>query len=356
MKSYCEEKKMVVDANMYWFPESLFEDEQALSTFIAEAPRAYGTKVYLKEENGVKQITVEKPAGFPSLNYAQGDYVLEGMLADMDEAGVDKAVMKVPGCNEWMSLAMCRLFNDGMADFAERSRGRLIPLMVVPPFGGVDLDAEINHYLGEKRFAGVQLCSHYGNYYLDDPMFAPLFEKLNQHNATVYVHHVPVPVDNASLLDYNNLRRSYGRCVDQTTAVGRELFSDFFVRYSNLKMVHSMLGGGFFAIKQMLLPAAAKRTDKVQRFQADSGELAERLDQHIFFEMSHAQPWGKEALECAIKVLGADHVVWGTSYPVRREWLLDGPAFVRDLDLSQEEKDLLLSGNAHRLYHIDEEV
>ena len=138
--------------------------------------------------------------------------------------------------------------------------------------------------------------------------------------------------------------------------MGRELFSDFFVRYSNLKMVHSMLGGGFFAIKQMLLPAAAKRTDKVQRFQADSGELAERLDQHIFFEMSHAQPWGKEALECAVKVLGADHVVWGTSYPVRREWLLDGPAFVRDLDLSQEEKDLLLSGNAHRLYHIDEEV
>ena len=340
---------MVIDANMYWFPEKLFTDEQALSRFIAETPRAYDTNVYLKDTDGVRQVIVEKPAGFEALNYAQGDYVLEHMLTDMDEAGVDKAVMKVPGCNEWMSLATCRLFNDGMANFAERSDGRLIPLMVVPPFGGSEVDVDIDHYLGKLNFAGVQLCSHYGNHYLDDAMFAPLFA----YGATVYVHHVPVPVDNASLLDYNNLRRSYGRCVDQTTAVGRELFSDFFERYSNLKLVHSMLGGGFFAIKQMLLPSSSKRADKVQRFQTDNGDLAARLDQHIYFEMSHAQPWGKEALECAVKVLGADHVIWGTSYPVRREWLLDGPAFVHNLDLTQEDKDLLLAGNAARLYHID---
>lgn len=344
---------MVIDANMYWFPEELFTNEQALSRFIAEAPRAYDTNVYLKDADGVRQVIVEKPAGFEALNYAQGDYVLEHMLTDMDEAGVDKAVMKVPGCNEWMSLATCRLFNDGMARFAERSDSRLIPLMVVPPFGGSEVDVDIDHYLGELNFAGVQLCSHYGTHYLDAAMFAPLFEKLNAYGATVYVHHVPVPVDNASLLGYNNLRRSYGRCVDQTTAVGRELFSDFFERYSNLKLVHSMLGGGFFAIKQMLLPSSSKRADKVQRFQTDNGDLAARLDQHIYFEMSHAQPWGKEALECAVKVLGADHVMWGTSYPVRREWLLDGPAFVHDLDLSQKDKDLLLAGNAARLYHID---
>jgi hypothetical protein len=89
---------MVIDANMYWFPEELFTDEEALSRFVAEAPRAFDTNVYLTEKDGLRQVIVEKPAGFPSLNYAQGDYVLETMLADMDEAGVDKAVLKVPGC------------------------------------------------------------------------------------------------------------------------------------------------------------------------------------------------------------------------------------------------------------------
>lgn len=343
---------MVIDANMYWFPEALFQDEQALARFIAEAPRAYGTNVYLKEDGDVRQIIVEKPAGFPSLNYAQGDYVLESMLADMDAAGVDKAVLKVPGCNEWMSLETCKLFNDGMADFARRSGGRMIPLAVVPPFGSPEVCAEIDRCLGELSFAGVQLCAHYGEHYLDDPMFADFFKKLDEYAATVYVHHVPVPVDTASLLDYNNLRRSYGRCVDQTTAVGRELFSDFFERYPHLTMIHSMLGGGFFAIRDMLLPQASTRTDKVQRFQTDDGSLAARLDKHLYFEMSHAQPWGKAALECAVQVLGADHIIWGTSYPVRREWLLDGPDFVRALDVPDEDKDLMLAGNAERLYHV----
>jgi predicted TIM-barrel fold metal-dependent hydrolase len=344
---------MVIDANMYWFPEELFTNEEALSRFVAEAPRAFDTNVYLTEKDGLRQVIVEKPAGFPSLNYAQGDYVLETMLADMDEAGVDRAVLKVPGCNEWMSLETCRIFNDGMADYASRSGGRLIPLAVVPPFGGPEVDAELDRCLGEKGFAGVQLCAHYGNHYLDDMMFAPLFEKLDTMDATVYVHHVPIPVDASSLLDYNNLRRSYGRCVDQTTAVGRELFSDFFERYLHIRMVHSMLGGGFFAVRDMLLPQASRRVDKVQRFQSDNGDLAKRLSDHIYFEMSHAQPWGNAALECAVRVLGADHIIWGTSYPVRREWLLDGPAFVRELDVSDEEKDMMLAGNAKLLYHID---
>ncbi|MCD8078195.1 MAG: hypothetical protein LUE63_07470 [Lachnospiraceae bacterium] len=55
--------------------------------------------------------------------------------------------------------------------------------------------------------------------------------------------------------------------------------------------------------------------------------------------MTHAQPWGKEQLECAVKVLGADHIIFGTSYPVRREWLTDGPAFVRALDIPEERAD-----------------
>ena len=114
-----------------------------------------------------------------------------------------------------------------------------------------------------------------------------------------------------------------------------------------------MLGGGFFAVGDMLLPQASRRVDKVQRFQSDNGDLAKRLSDHVYFEMSHAQPWGRAALECAVRVLGADHIIWGTSYPVRREWLLDGPAFVRELDVSDEEKDMMLAGNAKLLYHID---
>ena len=46
---------MVIDANMYWFPEELFTNEEALSRFVAEAPRAFDTNVYLTEKDGLRQ-------------------------------------------------------------------------------------------------------------------------------------------------------------------------------------------------------------------------------------------------------------------------------------------------------------
>ena len=86
---------MIIDANMYWLPESLFADE-----FLAAIPTE--SQIYGYEKQGTpgqpRQMVIEKPKGYPNLNYAQGDYLLEKQLADMDEAGVDKAVLKLPGC------------------------------------------------------------------------------------------------------------------------------------------------------------------------------------------------------------------------------------------------------------------
>lgn len=164
-----------------------------------------------------------------------------------------------------------------------------------------------------------------------------------------YVHHTPIPVEYRAFYEYNNLRRSYGRNVDQGLAIGRELFGGFFDRYPNIKLVHSQLGGGFFAMSNLLFPGKAKQ-EKVERFGSDNERTAYQFKNNIYFEMSHPQPWGKAQLECAVKVLGADHILFGTSYPVRKEWLLEGVQFIRELDISEEEKTLILGENAERLY------
>lgn len=90
-----------------------------------------------------------------------------------------------------------------------------------------------------------------------------------------------------------------------------------------------MLGGGFFTYLNMMLPHTAKNNDQVSRFEAENDALREHLKNNLFFEMSQAQPWGKAQLECAVSVLGADHILFGTSYPVLWEWLIQGAAFVK---------------------------
>ena len=344
----------VIDANLYWFPEELFTDDSLAAKFLAEITGEYGIRGFLKTNpgTGLKQYVIEKPAGCENLNYVQGDYVLEKQLGDMDRAGVEQAVLKLSCQQEWMSLEMCRLFNDGMAAHVEASGGRMKALGVVPPQGTPDVFREIDRCLDELHFGGLQLSAHYGNLYLDDEAFAPFFAYLNERGVTCYVHHTPLPVQYDSLTAYTNLRRSYGRCVDQATAIGRELFSGFFTKYPNVKLVHSMLGGGFFAYTSLWFPKKPKVQESVSRFKDDNELVVEQLKNNIFFEMSHAQPWGKEQLECAVKSLGADHILFGTSYPVRPVWLLEGAEFVRGLDISDEEKELILHGNAERLYHI----
>jgi hypothetical protein len=300
---------------------------------------------------GKREVVIEKPKGCQNLNYLQGEYEVAVQLQDMDRAGVDCAVLKTPCCQEWLDLDLCRVFNDGMAAQVRGSGGRLAALAVVPPFWTSAVEAELDRCIEELGVHGVQLSAHYGDKYLDDPSFAPLFTYLNEHSMTVYVHHTPLPVEYQSLLDYTSLRRSYGRCVDQTTAVLRELYSNMFEKYPNVKLVHSMIGGGFFALAPMMMPHKAG-SDTVNRFSNANQNVEAQLKNNIFFELSHAQPWGKAQLECAVKVLGADHLIFGTSYPVRKTWLLDGPDFIRSLDITQEEQDLILYQNAQRLYHL----
>lgn len=340
---------MVIDANMYWLPESLFEEDT--DAFLSEIPTQYDLYGYLRQEElGMKQIVIEKPTGYQNLNYVQGEYQLERQLRDLDEAGVEKAVLKLPGCQEWMSLAMCKKFNDGMLEASLKSNGRLIPLAVLPPFASKACFEELDR-CRKLGFHGVQLIAHYGNHYLDSPIFQAFFEKLNEVKTTVYIHHTPVPVEHGALYEYNNLRRSYGRCADQTTAICREVFGGFFDRYPNLTMVHSMLGGGIFAIADMMFPAKPKHEDSIARFD-DHQKEKDQFQSHVYFEMSHAQPWGKAQLECAIAVLGADHILFGSSYPVRKEWLTKGVEAIHRLAISEEEKAMLLYKNAQRLYNI----
>ena len=91
---------------------------------------------------------------------------------------MDIALMRVPVWQEWLHLDACKLINDEPADMCKRSNGRLYANAVLPPWGGKD-------------------------------------------NPCV-VHHAPLPVHWQGIYEWTDLRREFGRIMDQQTAVGRE--------------------------------------------------------------------------------------------------------------------------------------
>ena len=344
---------MVIDANMHWLPGDFFKDKSLRDSFIYAVPSAYGeyAKVSTIPGTQTQQVVIEKPKGYENLNFAETQYDSVNRLKDMDSAGINKAILRIPCWQEWLSLETCKVVNDLLAKHIRQYPGRFLALAVVPPWGSQGCLDEVDRCLQDLGFSGVQLAAHYGRLYLDEEEFEPYFAKLNRLDIPVVVHHTPLPVDYNSLIKYTNLRRQYGRCVDQATAVGRELFSGMFGKFPNLKFIHSMLGGGFFTYVNMLAPRKVGVKEEMERFEV-ADKVREYLARNLFFDISGAPQWGKDQLECAVKVLGADHILYGSSHPIRREWFTKGVDYIKSLDISEEGKSLILGGNAARLFHI----
>lgn len=345
----------IIDANMHWLPGDLFTNEKLLNSFIGCVPREYGISARVEPISGkdIRQIIIEQPRGFANLNYAENQYSLEGQLADMTKAGVEQGVFRMPCWQEWLDLETCKIVNDGLAEYVKRSEGRLNALAVAPPWGTNDAKREVERCIKDLGFKGVQMAAHYGNLYLDDEAFRPYLSFLNDFDVPIVVHHTPLPVDYGSILTYTNQRRQYGRCVAQATAIGRELFSGIFDDFPNLKLIHSMLGGGFFAFADMLVPPRKEQyKDEVDRFEVQADQLRRQLKDNIYFDTSGASQWGKAQLECAVKVLGAKNILYGSSYPIRRDWYFQGIDFVHSLDISEEDKIAILGENAIRIFKL----
>jgi uncharacterized protein len=346
----------VVDINIHHLPEDLFSNEEMLYGFLSTAPRGFHEVAYVQEipDSGKQQIVLEKPKGKPNLNYVDGDYSAEAKLAAMDDAGVDYAIMRVPVWQEWLGLDTCRKVNDNAAKIVKESNGRLFATACVPPWGRKEEIYELERCIKELGFVGVQVACHYGELYLDNEAFAPYWEVVNELDVPVIAHHTPLPVEWKQITDYTNLRREFGRVIDQGTAVGREVFSGMFMKYPNLKFIHTMLGGNFFAVTELLTPHMSNKKEAIIRLDPTGREQIEGyLQNNIFYDLTHPHSWGKDQVECAIKVHGADHYMFGSSFPVFYGWMSQGVDFMQNtIELSDADREAVLYGNAKRMFNL----
>ena len=345
---------MIIDINMHALPENLFQDEAVLELFLRTVPQAYGefTRLITVPGTDKKQIVIEKPRGYQNLNFSQNTVDVKARLEIMGKAGLDKAILRTPCWQEWLTLEMCHQVNDGMAKAVNQHPDKFLALATIPPWGDKGCLQELERCLDKLGFVGVELAAHYGNLYLDDSLFRPYFRKLNELNVPVVVHHTPLPVEYHALYEYNNLRRSMGRCIDQIIAVGRELFSDLFEECPNLKFIHTMLGGGIFAFTEQILPRQSKEKEEIERFTPEITKYKNFFHNNLYFDITTPLAWSKSQLECAVKEFGADHILYGSSYPVRLDWVLNGVEYIKSLDISEEEKEQIFCGNAKKLFGI----
>ncbi len=235
------------------------------------------------------------------------------LIASMDKAGVDISIIANIG---WTTHELCVETNDYILESVARYPNRLIGFCAVQPQSYEAAIAEIERCakegirgVGEMR-PDMQLFD-----LMDEVLMEPFVATLKKHQL-ILLTHASEPVGH----DYP------GKGV-----ITPDMLYPFIASFPDLTIVCAHWGGG--------LP-----------FYALMPEVKQAMS-NVYFDTA-ASPflYSPQIYNQVVQLVGADKILFGSDYPLLAQ--SQSLNEVRSLDLPEETRDLILSGNAKRLLGI----
>lgn len=272
----------------------------------------------LERRDALPMITREGDQGL--IHYGQGNVHpilpqmgdLERRLADMDEQGIDVAVLSVnvPG-TDWFPAAdgpaVAREVNDELADMVAAHPDRLAAMATLPMQDPQAAAAELErtHALG---FSGGMVFSNAAGRPLDEPACEVVFDTAARLGVPIYMH--PTYPLTASTLDAYALIPTLGFLFDTTTAALRLVFGGLYERHPDFKLVVSHVAS--------LIPYVAARVD----YEAERhihvggwGKLTVPPSEHLRLLYADAVCDSPATLRLATEFLAPGRMMYGSDYP-----------------------------------------
>jgi predicted TIM-barrel fold metal-dependent hydrolase len=220
----------------------------------------------------------------------------DSAIAMMDEGGTDLTILSSGGNDG----PMCRAYNDYMAKLRSDYPGRF-GMFASVPFPDIDGSLkEIEYAMDTLKADGIRLGTSYGNKWLGDPAFAPIFEEMNRRKGVIYTH--PGAPQCCSRLVEGIADPTIEFGTDTTRAIVRMVFSGSSARYPDMRMIFSHAGGTMpFLIVRLIKDSGAVPNG----FPAEAGR----------FYYDTAQAAGVAAMSALKAVVPMSHILFGTDYP-----------------------------------------
>jgi 6-methylsalicylate decarboxylase len=253
---------------------------------------------------------------------AGGGAELEARLRLMDRAGVEMQVLsaspQLPYSEDReKSAQVARFVNDQYAELVGRYPDRFRAFAALPMPNVEESLGEMGRALDELRMAGVVMNTTVLGRALVEPDYEPIFAELNNRSAVLYLH----PAGNSAcspLISEHHLTWMVGAPIEDTISVMHLITNGVPMRYPNIKIINSHLGGA--------LPMLVQRADDQYHWEApDTPEPPSVSARRMWYDtVGHGHV---PALRCAIDSFGADRLVLGTDFPYE-----NGDTFVRAVD------------------------
>lgn len=234
-------------------------------------------------------------------------------LDEMDKSGIQTSVLSIaqPGTlfgNDFeFSRKLSRELNEFGAKMVREHPGRFgLFAAIAPP----DVDGslkEIAYAFDTLKADGIGLLTSYGDKYLGDPSFAPVYEELNRRKAVIYVH--PTTPDCCKGLVPGIPPGSIEYATDSTRTIAHIVFSGTAAKFPDIRWIFSHSGG--------TLPFLTGRFEQQQKVQ----KLAHLKDgpmpafRKFYYELAQGNTPGQ--LAALLKMVGVSQLLYGTDYPFR---------------------------------------
>jgi predicted TIM-barrel fold metal-dependent hydrolase len=241
-------------------------------------------------------------------------WTVEQSLAEMDKSSIQTAILSVspPGiefAGPAQARTLARIINDYGAKMRQDHPDRFGLFAALPLPDTEGSLREIEYGLDALKADGIGLMTNYGDRWLGDASFAPVWEELNRRKAVVYTHpNTPTCC--------TNIKDEVGPgtiewATDTTRTAASLLFSGTAARYPDIRWILSHGGG----TTPFLL-------GRFVRQEADMKEREKRLPKGLMFELQKfyydtAQANHPGALAALLKLAPISQILFGTDYPYR---------------------------------------
>ncbi len=293
----------------------------------AQSPAAYRIDVHQHFVSPRYLTTLtekNQSAPVPGLAAWQG-YSPGRAVENLDRLGIASAMLSITAPGVWFgnadeARALARELNEyAAANMVAAHKGRFRVFAVLPLPDVEGSVREIEYAFDTLGAAGVGLLTSYGDRWLGDAAFNPVFEELNRRAAVVYTHPTdaaccpnPVPGVAPQMLEYPT---------DTTRAIANIIVNGAASRYPRIRFVFSHAGGTITAIAGRFLGAAANGNALAGPVEPDS--RLHHLRRFYYDTAGSANPVNMRALTTLVPT---SQIVFGTDAP-----FVDGATTVEGL-------------------------
>lgn len=264
-------------------------------------------------------------------------------LERMDQLGIDTAFTSISTPGVWWGdnaagRRLARTCNEYAANLGREHPGRFGSFASLPL---PDLDgslAEAAYAFDVLHADGVVLLSDYGDKWVGDPSFAPVFEELNRRKAVVFVHPT---VGNCcrNLISYVPFT-TIEYPIDTTRGIVSLLFAGAFSRFPEIRFIFPHGGGTMPMLADRVTRQAMTRRDLT----FPEPPLALLKKQFYDVALSVSAP----TLAAVLAFAEPSNVLFGSDFPfVEMSYTTQG---LRNAGLSESQLAAIERGNASRLF------